>query len=238
MDLWRMLLVGAIVVAAVFLLLPAPEEIPALPSDAVLVEEGTYAIEQDGQSVGEEAFSLWAAGTGYRIESRLVRGGRTIAATLVLDRAWNPLSFTEKGPVPVALRIVAGRPRLATGSGIFRREVAFDAFPPFAFLGVEAVGPWLAAYRYFQSQARSAVAQATAVLPGRRTTMPVVGFPPEPVSLVAAGREIPAEVYRVRLGDEHVELYGQGDLLLGGRLGAGRVFYLTEILPDGLQVAP
>jgi len=236
MDLWRILLIGAVVVGLVLVLLPAPEEIPGSVGGEI-VEQGTYVVERTGLSPLEETFTLWMVGDLYRVESTLRVGAREVKAILVLDRWWNPLYYVETGQAPVSVRIVEGRPRVTSGSGLFRRESTVDAFPPYAFLGVEAVGPWFAVHRYLHAQPRAG--SVTAVLPGKRTTVSLVGSAPESVGLVSGGRTLPAEVYRVRLGDEDVWLYGQGDLLVGGKLfGEGWTFYLREVLPDGLQTAP
>lgn len=233
MELWRILLVGAIVVGVVALLLPMPEGVPGLEG-GVLIEEGTYVVVRAGQRVGEERFRLWLADGAYRIESVLEQGGRTVTAVFVLDRGWDPLYYAEKGATPVTLRIVGGRPRLATGSGLFQREVEFPVLPPFAFLGVSSVAPWFAVYR--QLQARPPGAEVTAVLPGERQVLPAVGGARRAVELVVGERLLPAEVLPVTLGDREVLLYGQGDLLLGAMAAGGEwVVYLKESLPEGLQ---
>lgn len=236
MDLWRILLIGAVVAGVVLLLLPGPEEVPGLVG-GVVVEEGTYVVERVGQNPIEETFALWVADGVYRVESALRVGTQKVEAILILDREWNPLYYAEKGQPPVSVRIAAGRPRVTSGSGLFRREVTLVGFPPYVFLGVETVGPWFAAHRYLQAQAHAV--EVTAVLSGKRTTISLIGSAPEPVGLVVGERTLPAEVYHVRVGDGDVWLYGQGELLLGGSLpGEGWTFYLKEMLPDGLQIAP
>lgn len=236
MDLWRILLVGAIIVGVVLVLLPVPEEIPGLVG-GVLVEQGTYVVERTGSRPVEESFTLWLADGMYRIESTVRVGTRNVGAVLVLDRGWNPLYYVEKGQTQVSVRVVEGRPRITSGSGLFRRETTVAAFPPYAFLGVEAVGPWFAVLRYLQTQ-RSA-REVTAVLPGKRAIASLVGSAPTPVGLAVGRNTLPAEAYRVRLGDADVWLYGQGELLMGGELpGEGGTFYLKEMLPGGLRIAP
>jgi len=231
MELWRILLVGAIVAGVVALLLPEPEKVPGLQG-GVLVEEGTYVIERSGRRAGEEAFRLWLADGAYRIESAL--GPGRPGAVLVLDRGWNPLYYAEKGRTTVEIRIVGGRPRVATGSGLLRREVELPVLPPFAFLGAESVAPWFALYR--QLLARAPGPEVTVVLAEERRALPAVGGERQPVELLVAGRPLPAEVLPVTLGGREVLLYGQGDLLLGARSADGDwVIYLKESLPDGLQ---
>lgn len=232
MELWRIILVGAIVAGVIALLLPTPEGVPGLEGGA-LIEEGTYVVERAGQRVGEERFKLWLADGAYRIESAFEQGGRTVTAVLVLDRGWDPLYYAEKGATSVSVRIVGGRPRLATGSGLFRREVEFAVLPPFAFLGVSSVAPWFAVYR--QLQVRPPGAEVTAVLAGERKALPAVGGARRAVELMVSGRPLPAEVLTVEVGGREVFLYGQGDLLVGARAADGKwVVYLKELLPDGL----
>ncbi len=236
MDLWRILLIGVVIAGVVLVLLPAPEEIPGLVGGEI-VEQGTYVVERRGGTLVEETFTLWLVGETYRLESRLQVGTQIVEVVLVLDRGWNPLYYVEKGRAPVSVRVVEGRPRITSGSGLFRRETMVAVFPPYAFLGVEAIGPWYAVHRYLQAQPSARA--LTAVLPGSRSTVPLVGSPPEPAGLAADGRTLPAEAYRVRLGEGDAWLYGQGELLVAGKLpGEGGTFYLKELLPDGLRIAP
>lgn len=238
MDLWRILLLGAVVVGVVMLLLPGAEEVPGLVG-GVLIEEGTYVLERAGQRVGEEAFAVWLVDSGYRVSSTARLGSQKVEAALVLDPSWNPIYYSEKGKAQVSFRIAKGKPTITVGSGLFRRETVLAAFPPFAVLGTEAVGPWFATYRYLQARARTASAEMTAVLSGKRTVVSLVGASPKAVGLNVGGRTLPAELYRVRLGEQEVWLYGQGDLLLAATAPSeGLVFYLKEMLPDGLRVAP
>lgn len=238
MDLWRILLIGAVVVGVVMLLLPRPEEVPGLVG-GVRIEEGTYVVERAGQRVGEEAFTLWVVDSGYRVDSTLRRGGETTEATLVLDQGWHPLYYREKGKIGVAVRIAEGRPRVTLGSGLFQKETTLDALPPFAILGTDAVAPWVAVFRYLHARVRRGQAEVTAVRSGLRALAALVAHPAEAVGLVVGERILPAERYRVQLGESVVWLYGQGDLLLAlAAPNEGRVFYLKEMLPDGLRVAP
>jgi hypothetical protein len=239
MDVWRILLAGVVVIGVVLLLLSGPglEEVPGLVG-GVLVEQGTYAIERAGQRVGDEAFTVWLVDSGYRVDSTARMGNRVTTATLVLDPSWNPLYYRETGKAQVSVRISEGRPRVTLGSGLFQRETALDVLPPFAFLGADAGGPWVAIFRYLQTRARAERVEVTAVRSGLRTTASLIGHPPEPVGLVTGGRTLPAERYRVQLGEREIWLYGQGDLLLAlASPSEGLVFYLKEVLPDGLRVA-
>lgn len=238
MDLWRILLIGAIVVGVVVLLLPGGEEIPGLVG-GVRIEEGTYVVERAGQRVADEAFTLWLVDSGYRVDSTARRGSQITEATLVLDSSWNPIYYREKGKTQVIVRIAEGRPRVTVGSGLFQRETALAALPPFAFLGTDAVGPWLAVFRYIQARPRAVRTEVTAVRSGQRTVAPLVGYGPEEVGLLVGGRRLPVERYRVQVGGNEVWLYGQGDLLLAlDAPGEGLVFYLKEMLPEGLRVSP
>jgi hypothetical protein len=238
MDMWKILLIGVVVIGAVLLLWPGAEEVPGLVGGA-LIEEGTYAVERAGQRVGDEAFAVWLVDAGYRVDSTARIGNRATTAALVLDPSWNPLYYREQGEALVTVRISEGRPRVTLGSGLFQRETALAVFPPFAFLGTDAVGPWVAVFRYLQARARAEQVEVTAVVSGLRTTASLISHPPEPVGLIAGGRTLPAERYRVQLGDREIWLYGQGDLLLAlNSPSEGLVFYLIEMLPDGLRVAP
>lgn len=236
MDFWRILLLGALIVGVVLVMMPAPDEIPGL-AGGVVVEQGTYVVERSGSSPVEETFSLWMVDGLYRVESTLHLGTRAVAAIVVLDQGWNPLYYAEKNHAALSARIIEGRPRITSGSGLFRRETTVTAFPPYAFLGAEVVGPWYAVHRFLQAQSHGA--EVAAVLPGKRVTAPLSGSSPASVGLVAAGRILPAEAYHVRLGNADVWLYGQGELLIGGKMSAeGLTFYLKEVLPDGLQISP
>ncbi len=233
MEPWRVVLVVALALGVLALLLPAPEEVPGL-TGGTLIEGGLYVLERSGKPLGEEEFSLWSGDGFYRVESAGRVEGEKFSSVLVLDRDWNPLYYAEGGRTPLAVRVVEGRPRVTTGSGLFRRETALVALPPLAFLGARAVAPWFALYRALQVRAG-----LTAVLPGERAAVPVDGGRAEPVTLDVEGRPLPAEVYAVRLGNREVQLYGQGDLLLGGVIPAeGWVFYLREMLPRGLVPTP
>lgn len=238
MDLWRILLIGVVTVGVVLLLLPGPTEISGL-TGGTLIEEGTYVIERAGQRVGEEAFAVWIVDSGFRVESTARFGDQVIKARLVLDPSWNPVYYSEEGRTPVSVTIAEGKPRISVGSGLFRRTTALSAFPPFAIVGTEAIGPWLAIYRYLQVHARFARVETTAVLTGKRTNVALVGVPPEEVGLLALEWTLPAERYQVHLLEQEMWLYGQGELLLAMDMpSAGLVFYMKEMLPDGLHVAP
>ncbi|HAZ27106.1 TPA: hypothetical protein DCY65_05150 [Candidatus Acetothermia bacterium] len=238
MDLWRIVLIAAVALGVVLLLLPGPVEIPGLEG-GVLVEQGTYVVMKAGQRVGEEAFTVWLVDSGYRVSSTARWGNHRLEARLILDPAWNPLYYTETGRTPLSVRVAEGRPTLTVGSGLFRRETVLPAFPPFAFLGAEVVGPWFAVHRYLHAQARAGPVEVTAVLLRERTTVSLVGSPPEPVGLGVGERTLPAERYHVRLGEREIWLYGQGELLLAmAAPNEGLVFYLREMLPDGLRVVP
>lgn len=236
MDLWKIALVGVVVVGLVLFFFPGPEEIPGLEGGA-LVEEGTYVLERAGQRVGEEAFTLWRVADGYRIDSTVRLGRSTVTASLVLDSAWNPLYYAERGKQAITFRFVNGVPTLRVGWGLVVRSTRFAILPPLAFLGAEAVGPWFAVYRSLQSRLRPN--ELTAILAGERTTASLVGSPPEEVGLLVLGRMFPAERYRVRVGDREFWLYGQGDLLLAMATADGEpIVHLKEMLPDGLRLAP
>ncbi len=238
MDLWRILLIGAIVAGVVMLLVPGAEEIPGLEG-GVQIEEGTYARERAGQWAGDEAFTLWLVDSGYRLDSTAQGEDGEVRASLVLDPGWNPIYYREKGEAQVSVRITEGKPRITLGSGLFQQETTLAALPPFAILGADAVGPWLAVYRYLQAHARTARVEVTAVRSGLRTMAPLIGYPPEEVGLLVGERTLPAERYRVQLGGSEVWLYGQGELLLAlDSPSDGLVVYLKEMLPDGLRIAP
>ncbi len=243
MDLWKILLAGIVVVGVVLLLLPGPgpEEIPGL-SGGVLIEQGTYVLERSGQRVGEETFTLWLLDSGFRVDSsvRLNVGGQRIeaSASLVLDPEWNPIYYVEAGKERVAVHVADGKPTVVVGAGWTRRSTTLVGSPPFVVLGVDTVGPWHAAYRLLQARARAPV-QATALLASARATASLSGSPAEPAGLLVRGRTLPVERHRVRLGEREIWLYGQGDLLLGGTSPSdGTAFYMLEMLPDGLHVAP
>lgn len=78
--------------------------------------------------MGEEEFSLWLVGGFYRLESAGRFEGEKFSSVLVLDRDWNPIYYAEGGG-RLAVRVVEGRPRVTTGSGLLRREVALAALP-------------------------------------------------------------------------------------------------------------
>jgi len=243
MDLWKILLAGILAVGVVLLLLPGsgPEEVPGL-SGGVLIEEGTYVVERSGQRVGEEAFTLWLVDSGFRLASsaRLnVDGQRSEAsASLVLDPEWNPIYYVEAGKERVAVHVADDKPTVVVGSGWTRRSTKLVGSPPFVVLGVDTISPWCAAYRLLQARARTTV-QATALLPSARATASLSGSLAGPAGLIVRGRTLPVERYRVRLGEWEIWLYGQGDLLLGGSSPSeGTTFYMQEMLPDGLHVAP
>lgn len=233
MDPWRVVLVG-FVTLGVLLFFFGPEEIPGLVG-GVPIEGGIYVVERGGARRGEEAFTVWLLDFGFRIESRVQIGGERVTATLVLDSGWNPLYYVEKGRTPVAFRIVDGKPTMRVGGGLFGRTIELDDPPPFALLGAEAVAPWFAVYRSLQTTS----AERTAILAGGRGTAPLVGSAAQKVALLVGERTVPAELRRLRVGEWDVVLYGQGELLLAlSAPSEGLVFYLKEMLPEGLHLAP
>jgi len=235
MDPWRIVLVGFVALGLVLFFFSGPEEVPGLVG-GVLIEEGIYVVERGGERRGEEAFAVWLLDSGFRIDSRAQIGRERITASLVLDPAWNPLYYVEKGRAHVTFRIVDGKPTLRVGAGLFVRPAELDALPPFALLGAEAVAPWFAVYRCLQT---SPAPGWTAILAGGRATAPLIASPSEAVGLIVGERMLPAERYRVQVGEREISLYGQGELLLAlSAPSEGLVFYLKEMLPDGLHLAP
>jgi len=238
MDLWRILLIGAVVVGVVLFLLPGAEEVPGLIGGEQ-IEGGTYVVERAGQPAIEETFSVWRVEAGYRVATSTRVGRQVVEAALVLDTGWNPIYYVERSKGQVSVRVAGGRPVITRGTGLFKSETVLMALPPYAIVGGEVVGPWFATYRYLQAQARAAQAEVTAVLPAQRAVAPLVGQPTEAVELAVGGRLLPAERMIVRVGDQELTLYGQGELLLAMTWpSAGLVFYLKEMLPEGLTPVP
>ncbi|MBC7092664.1 hypothetical protein H5T53_01445 [Candidatus Bipolaricaulota bacterium] len=247
MDLWKILLLGAVVVGLVLLLQMGsrPVAVPE-PLPGSLVEQGTFAIEQAGQRVGEEAFTVWLVEVGFRVDSevRLTVSGQTVelAAELLLSPDWAPLAYTlvvqaPHGKQRVAARIAGEKVTFEAVAGLARQDRELTGTPPFAVLDNNVIGHWHALHRFLRAAGRTGETQGTALIPQAFAALPFRTQPPEPVGLKVGERTLPAERYRVQLADQEVWLYGQGELLLGVVFPAQlAVAYLEEVLPDGLIV--
>ncbi|MCR4392452.1 MAG: hypothetical protein NUV94_06775 [Candidatus Acetothermia bacterium] len=243
MDLWKILLLGAVVVGLILLFQMGsrPVAVPE-PLPGSLVEQGTFAIEQAGQRVGEEAFTVWLVEAGFRVDSEVRLTGVELAAELLLSPDWTPLSYTlvvqtPHGKQHLAARIAGEEVTFEAVVGLVRQDRELTETPPFAVLDNNVIGHWHALYRFLRAAGRTGEMQGTALIPQAFAALPFRAQPPEPVGLKVGERTLPAERYRVQLADQEVWLYGQGELLLGAVFPTQLALaYLEEVLPDGLIV--
>lgn len=242
MDMWKLVLIAAAVLGLVVILHVAsgPGELPP-PPEGRPIEEGTYALEENGKTIGEERFAVWLVEGGFRVDSalRLEWQNLELTAWLRLGADWAARQYEARlkrarGGERLSARIEDGEATVETKAGLTRRAKKLPGVPPMVVLESSAIGPWYAVYRFFQGVRGR---RATALLPWAGSVAPLQAGPPEPVELRVRGRNLPAERFRVQVGDEEILLYGQGDLLLGVAFPGRRfVAYLVEVLPDGLVV--
>ncbi len=230
MDLWKLLILGVIVVG-LFLLLGSPPELPKLP-EGVRIEEGTFRIlSQTGAR--EEIFGIYPVDAGFRVVSILHERGKVLVeADLLYAPDWTPLAgtITQRQPSEirwlfalsgeeVVIRRQEGPREFAQNFPISEKVFPFDR---------DLLAPWDAIFR----EGEKDQVQLLDVRAG--TSYDLVLGPEEEVELLVLGRPIPAERRTVTLGDQNFRVYRQGDLLLGV-LGEGLKAYLVEILPEGIQ---
>ncbi len=238
MDLWKVVLVGAALLGLVVLFLVAtgPGDLPT-PPDGRLLDEGTFVLEQGGVRLGEEKFAVWVLPNGFRIDSTATLGREERRSWAVVGADWTLHRYEAVRMAPrvwetISARAEEGQVVVETKAGLSRQTKRLPEVPPVVVVHHPAVGLWYTALRLLVQGGGT----FSALVLGESRIAPVEGAAPQAVGLRIPGRILPVERYRVRLGDEEVVLYGQGELLIGIEIPAKDFLaYMVEILPTGLE---
>ncbi len=233
MDLWKLLILG-VVILGLFLVLGGPPARPELPAGP-LVETGTFRILTPKDS-REEIFGIYAVDAGFRVVSILHEGGKILVeADLVYTPSWEPLAGTITQRVPQEVRWLFA---FTEEEVVVRRQVgpretsetlaiSQPAFP----LDLDLFATWDALFR-------AAPKEEVQLLDLRQETMYTISISsPEDTNLRVLGRAIPVQRLRVSGKDWTLDIYRQGELLLGVR-GPELHAFLVEVLPEGIQEIP
>lgn len=234
MDLWKLLILGVILVGLV-VVFQSPPEPPKLP-EGLRVEEGTFRHRTPTGVTREELFGIYPVDAGFRVVSLLCEGGKVIVeADLLYGPDWTPLAGTVAQRSPTEIRWLFA---FAPEETMVRKQVgprettetiplAGPAFP----VDRDLLGPWYALFR-------AGSLGSVELLDVRQRTVHKVSIPsPEPVSLRVLGRALPAERLGVSWEEGMLWFYRQGELLIGMQGEKGQAF-LVEVLPEGIEELP
>lgn len=230
MDLWKLLIVGVILVG-LFLVFAGPPELPKLP-EGFRVEEGTFRIVgKSGER--EEIFGVYPVDAGFRVVSILHEKGKVLVeAELLYTPDWTPLAGTITQRRPAEMRWIFA---FTEGEVLIRRQqgpretsetlaLSENTFP----FDRDLVAPWYAIFR-------AKLGERLQILDVRTASSLVLNIgPAEVVNLRVTGRSIPVERRAVVLENQRFQIYRQGELLIGLR-GEEFEAYLVEVLPEGIQ---
>ena len=238
MDLGKLLLVAAAIVGLVLLIQIAagPGELPD-PPEGRFLDGGTFALVQGGNRLGEEKFSAWIVAQGFRIDTEVkLAGGEVRQGWMTTASSWSLTRYENLRSGPrvwetTSVKIEQGQVTVETKAGLSRKTKKLPEVPPLLVQDPPAVGPWFAALRMILGGTRRLAllkVRDGQIVPVEVRSMLAVG-------LQILGKKLPVERYTLRVGEEEVILYGQGDLLIGLSFpGQGLQAYMVEVLPTGL----
>ena len=231
MDLWKILILGVVLVG-VFLILWSPPELPKLPPGN-RIEWGTFKVVTPA-GTKEEIFGVYPADAGFRVVSIVHEAGKILLeADFLYSPDWTPLAgtLTQRKPKEVRWIFV-----FSEGEMIVRKQVG--AKETLATVPVEAssfpwdeglISSWYAPMRLVQEGEGF---WAVDVRTGEKAEVRVENV--QEAFLSALGRPFPAERIELSLEEKEVTVFRQGDLLLALKT-PGLQAYLLEILPEGIQ---
>jgi hypothetical protein len=231
MDLWKLLILGVVLVGLV-LIFGSPPEAPKLPQGN-RIEEGTFRITTPA-GTKEEIFGIYPVDAGFRLVSIVHEGGKILLeADFLYAPDWTPLGGTLTQRKPEEARWIFA---FSEGEMIVRKQVG--ARETLATLALEAssfpwdreiVASWYAPIR----KAREGMTfWAVDVRTGEKAEVKVVKV--EESRLLSLGRPLPAERLKLSLLEKEVTAFRQGELLLALKTPEIQA-YLLEILPEGIR---
>ncbi len=231
MDLWKLLILGMVLVGLV-LIFWSPPETPKLPP-GTRIEEGTFRIVTPA-GTREEIFGIYPVDAGFRLVSIVHEGGKILLeADFLYAPDWTPLGGTLTQRKPEEARWIFA---FSEGEMIVRNQVG--ARETLSTLPIEAssfpwdreiVSSWYAPIR----RAREGEGfWAVEVRTGEKAEVSVEKV--REAFLSALGRPVPAERLDLFLDEKEVTAFRQGDLLVALR-GPEFQAYLSEILPEGIR---
>ncbi|MBC7222301.1 hypothetical protein H5T56_04910 [Candidatus Bipolaricaulota bacterium] len=230
MDLWKLLILGVIVLG-LFLVLGRPPGFPKLP-EGLRIEEGTFRILSQA-GTREEIFGIYPVEAGFRVVSILHERGKVLVeADFLYGLDWTPLAgtITQREPAKmrwlfafseeeVVIRRQEGPREFTQNLPLSEKTFPFDH---------DLLAPWYGLFR----EGKKDRAKLLDVRTGKTYELAI--GPGEEVELLVFGRRIPVERHPVTLEEQNFWVYREGELLLGLR-GEGFEAYLVEILPEGIQ---
>lgn len=230
MDLWKLLILGVVLVGLV-LIFWSPPEAPKLPPGN-RVEEGTFRVVTP-TGTREEIFGIYPVDAGFRLASIVHEGGKILLeADFLYAPDWTPLGGTLTQRKPEEVRWIFA---FSEGEILVRKQVG--ARETLTTLAIEAssfpwdweiVSSWYAPMRTAQ-EGRGF--WAVDVRTGRKAEVKVEKV--QEAFLSALGRLLPAERLELFLDEKKVTAFRQGDLLLALKTAEFQA-YLLEILPEGV----
>ena len=231
MDLWKLLILGVVLVGLV-LIFWSPPETPKLPP-GIRIEEGTFKI-LTPTGTKEEIFGIYPVDAGFRLVSIVHEGGKILLeADFLYAPDWTPLGGTLTQRKPVEMRWIFA---VSEGEIMVRKQVG--ARETLSTLAIEAssfpwdgeiVSSWYAPIRLAREGEEF---WAVEVRTGRKAGVKVEKI--QETFLSALGRLLPAERLTLLFDGKEVAAFRQGDLLLALRISDFQA-YLSEILPEGIR---
>ncbi|MGB9757055.1 MAG: hypothetical protein ACP5LJ_03490 [Candidatus Bipolaricaulaceae bacterium] len=233
MDLWKILILGVVAVG-LLLILWTPPELPKLPQGR-RVEEGTFRVLTES-GAQEEIFGIYPVDVGFRLVGiRHEKGKILVEGDLLYGPDWTPIAgtITQRYPAEVRWLFAFAQDSVTIKKQVEAKEFAETipllggAFP----FDRDLLSVWDPLFR-------AGIAGEAQILDVRNGAIHKVDIGQKAeVKLNVLGRALPAERYSVTVDDEVLQIFRQGDLLLGVKSPKLEAF-LLEILPEGIQETP
>lgn len=223
------------------------------PAQTQIVDRGTFALRQAGYLIGQETFTLRASfGGGYRLTSttELDIGAEQplqLDQDLHLDRQWRPRQGQwrlRSGGVlgQASVEVQGHRAQLEVRLGSQQREREVQSDLDFVVVPSNVLSHLLIVHQILmesEENGAASVRQFTGLDPWSLTApiFEVQRVEPLQVEIDAAGGVERANRFLAVLGPWNVELFVQGDHLIGWRLPYQRAFiYRSDLFPSGFNI--
>ncbi len=233
MDLWKILILGVIAVG-LLLILWTPPELPKLPQ-GLRVEEGTFRV-LTKSGAQEEIFGIYPVDVGFRLVGiRHEKGRILVEGDLLYGLDWAPIAGTISQRYPEEVRWLF---TFAENSVTIKKQVGAKEFTKTIPLLGQAFPFDRDLLIVWDPFFRAGITGEAHILDVRNGTIHKVDIGQKAgVKLEVFGRALPAERYSLTLDDEIIQIFRQGDLLLGVKSPKFEAF-LLEILPEGIRETP
>jgi hypothetical protein len=203
------------------------------------IERGTFVIQHNGRTVGQEDFVLSTTDVQINLNSTVtLNNGDAFTPQFRLSETWQPIRYFRNSHDAanrdtVIVDVSADQIRMNQFDGDQNRESIFSSEPPLILLDENVLSHYLILWEYIKTKPSGT---ATALLPSSLETAPITYTLTTTDTMSSNRRILSAQRDDVRVGDQTIFLYSvDGELIAVAHLNEQLFAYRSDLYPQGLQ---